>query len=1224
MKKRLFLSVLAITLMTAVIVVPAVSSRFSDNTDLQPSDSVSKAPIAIVTPPDEKEKPKKETVRKNDESVNFIVELSAESLIDTVINSDGKYKNIPELVLSSDGKTFLDSMKKNQAVVKASIQKLISKSDFSESHTYCAVFNGFSVKAPSSAKEKIEKINGVKKVYSDDTVLYEQDISDIIASTENISDQQMKLLNFSADLDGHNTLITVIDSEFDVMHSAFSSQPTVTKYDSDTLKYLFDTVNFSVDKNCQFESVFKSNKIVYAYDYGDDDTDTKENFSHGTSTAALIGGNDSENRFKGIAYNAQLAFMKVCGSDRIAHADKILAALDDSAKLGTDIINISLGNEDISDIFRSPLDKLSKIGTTIICPVGNDGFTDQPTYDIDYGTLNHISGYDSVIAVSSSTDPYISANYVTVDGNNFLYSNVGEELEFAKLPEENREYIFLEKNENNEYDFSKAENKIAVIETALSEIQHHAQQAYFEGTAALAVIDSGNFENDRQLFIETKNIPVIVIDDNYTNYFAEYIEGTFDISENAVLADTVKGNTMSDFSSWGVTADLKLKPEITSVGENVFSANANGGYGYMSGTSFSSALVSGTYAVVFQYLQQFEWFNDLSSAERSKTVTSFIMSNAEPVKQYDYENDELLYISPRRQGAGRVDIESIIRSGAYLLTENALPKASLGDSPDGKFNFSFTVKNVSHETNLFSIEHFISTDGYEVIDDELFNTRKPYSLKEFADVKFLHDGEEVTEIEIAGGEQAEISVEIELHTDEPKKFFPNGFYIDGYIVLENESGRTLNFPFTAFSGEWGKIDPFYEELESKENSLVCVDYNADSEPVKINGYMSKNMTGNFYEISQMKNSYIVPNFRLMRDVYDFTVTVYDTDGRSLFSKNFGTVSKNSGELYRSFIYDSQDIAEFFSNLSDGEYTYTVQARTMTAQGTLSQDIYSISYPFCMDSEKPDMLASKTYRKDGKIYLELSAKDNRHIGGFELYTAAYNSKNKKYEYADKLEDLKTAGYLPENAYIFEGIEEKENGSVIYTYDITNLYDELIKLQFMTRTSIAPFSPLRIAYRAYDGAYNSTGIKTANAVVYQQAVFKFTDQNGKPAPDIQITLGNKTAFSDKNGMAFFRELLPDVYLANIISLPENYSCKEKYFIAEIGNTDYEQEISVDFSGEYPEISEEESKISEISQAETSVESVPEINGDDPVYAIIFIIVLVMISSVAFVFHRQKRKL
>ena len=93
----------------------------------------------------------------------------------------------------------------------------------------------------------------------------------------------------------------------------------------------------------------------------------------------------------------------------------------------------------------------------------------------------------------------------------------------------------------------------------------------------------------------------------------------------------------------------------------------------------------------------------------------------------------------------------------------------------------------------------------------------------------------------------------------------------------------MNFPFTAFIGEWGNINPFYEEIKTGGNHLVSVDYNADSEPVTINGYMSKNMTGNYYEIAQMKNSYILPNFRLMRDVYDFTVTVSDNDGKFLFS-----------------------------------------------------------------------------------------------------------------------------------------------------------------------------------------------------------------------------------------------------------------------------------------------------------------------------------------------------
>ena len=122
------------------------------------------------------------------------------------------------------------------------------------------------------------------------------------------------------------------------------------------------------------------------------------------------------------------------------------------------------------------------------------------------------------------------------------------------------------------------------------------------------------------------------------------------------------------------------------------------------------------------------------------------MSNAEPVKIYDYADDELLYISPGKQGAGRADIQSVIQSGAYLCTENnGMPKASIGDGTNGKYNFSFFVRNVSEETQVFSFNHFIATDKYEVTDGKIINTFEPYSLKNFSEVKFFSDSREVTQ-----------------------------------------------------------------------------------------------------------------------------------------------------------------------------------------------------------------------------------------------------------------------------------------------------------------------------------------------------------------------------------------------------------------------------------------------------------------------------------------------
>ena len=48
--------------------------------------------------------------------------------------------------------------------------------------------------------------------------------------------------------------------------------------------------------------------------------------------------------------------------------------------------------------------------------------------------------------------------------------------------------------------------------------------------------------------------------------------------------------TMSDFSSWGVTLDLELKPEIAAPGGNIYSAMLNNEYATMSGTSMASPI----------------------------------------------------------------------------------------------------------------------------------------------------------------------------------------------------------------------------------------------------------------------------------------------------------------------------------------------------------------------------------------------------------------------------------------------------------------------------------------------------------------------------------------------------------------------------------------------------------------------------------------------------------
>ncbi|MGV3408571.1 S8 family serine peptidase, partial [Streptococcus agalactiae] len=56
--------------------------------------------------------------------------------------------------------------------------------------------------------------------------------------------------------------------------------------------------------------------------------------------------------------------------------------------------------------------------------------------------------------------------------------------------------------------------------------------------------------------------------------------------------------TISGFSSWGVTPDLHLKPDVVAPGEDIYSTFNDGTYGYMSGTSMATPQVAAISALV--------------------------------------------------------------------------------------------------------------------------------------------------------------------------------------------------------------------------------------------------------------------------------------------------------------------------------------------------------------------------------------------------------------------------------------------------------------------------------------------------------------------------------------------------------------------------------------------------------------------------------------------------
>lgn len=1300
MKKNVFASVLAVVLIIAIFVLPIINTKTSSNNTNKIDKSAS---VITEKSSDESLKTSEQTV-KNDNTVTFIVIVDGDSLLDTVICSNGKYKNVSELILSSDAKTFYDIIKKNQAVIKASIQKTIPKSDFSGCYTYTSAINGFTVKAPYSYMDKISKINGVKSVavssssYTDS----ENSVSKLSSVSKNALGMQYA---YKSGYTGQNVLIAVIDDAFDVSHSAFSTPVSQVKCTENILNKIYDTVGFNTDKKYTSDDLSVNSKIVFAYDYADNDNNTYcVDKNHGTGVAGIAAGNNGKkdsSAFLGTAYNAQLAFMKVCSDNADYYSDDaVIAALDDAAKIGADIINCSYGSaksQSNSQLFNSIYEKLFKSGIYIVSAAGNNSFNGSASgiskvssSYVDYGTIGFPAGFNESLTVGGvNSDKYIS-NYFLADKKEIAYSeivlsNTIDENNtekpkntkiFSDAIKNNTEYIYIDSyGEQNDYSDIDVKGKTVIVNRGKNTFENKIKIAYKNGAVGIVII---NFD-DTDITGETVNkyIPAVIVNSLYREYFLENPEGTIVPQKNYTLFDNSDKGKIYSGSSYGVTADLHLKPEITAPATDIYSSSNNDSYKSYSGTSMSASCVSGAVALFKQYINSNSALSSMSVSKQNEYISSLLMSTADIIEYPDNNesNDDRLYYTPRIQGAGRLNVQKAVASKSYITVNGSeKPKAELGDNSDGVYKFNFVIHNNSDKNIKYNLSSIIQTDKPAISDDgKIYNTLSPLSISDYADIVMTANGKAVKSVTVKASESTEISVSITLKPQmllSYKKYFPNGFFVDGYILLNSSDKSTvnLNFPFMGFCGDWSGNNIFdntiYDNKSSItgfDNSLVAVDtanYDADcyvlgknifnGETDKKNILISDDTMKNIQDKSSAGKPMIVPNFYLLRDASNYTVTVYDKSGKSLFSENFGNVSSyiSSDESpYKQFLknYNTDGLNNFFSSLSNGTYIYTVSASSKAFDGK-EEKLSSISYDFTVNNQKLNVSDSKTYLNNDRIYLEISAKESDLIQGFKFYTASYNENKKSYDYADSIDSLIEHEYISKDAYEFKEIKKSNDGRVTFVYDITNLNSEIKRLGILSTKDNTVPSPVKIVYRAVDYAYNYSAAKTADTVLYGTVTFKFTDQNGKGVKDIVISMNGKEQTSSDDGKIVFEKVMTDLYAAVVTSVPENYKVSKKCFMFNVSNSELEivNNVAVQYSGNENVVSElSENSNSNLSEQENSsgtsnvsshtgssntydYDSENERNTDiNSVYAIFFVSTLLAISIAALFVSKQRTK-
>ena len=608
--------------------------------------------------------------------------------------------------------------------------------------------------------------------------------------------------------------------------------------------------------------------------------------------------NENAIAFRGVVPNAQLVICKVFTDDLDdedlggAVPEDIVAALEDCVTLGVDVINMSLGTscgftttndgDDEGEMLNAVYENIKKAGISLVCAASNDysagyggAYGTNLTTNPDSGTVGSPSTFASALSVASINGqqaPYM----VGTDGEGnktFAFyeesrDENGKPYDFAKqllgeAEEKTFEFVVIPgKGEAEDYTRktqqlmtdSSGQKRIALIERGGNTFQEKVEIAMEMG--ALAVIVYNNVAGVIRMNLgEIDNpIPAVSIDMDGGRALREMASGNPYDFYNTVGKITVSKNTsagpfMSEFSSWGPTHDLKLKPEITAHGGEITST-VPGGYGEQSGTSMASPNMAGVMALIRSYVKENPALRALATGENgldpvlvNRLANQLIMSTATTV----YDQADRPY-SPRKQGAGLGSLANVIdNTSAFLYTEKEeadnRPKLEIGDDAKrtGVYdNMAFALKNFGSTALSFRTEELVLTET--VAKDGLAVAEQAYELSPKS-VVWTVTGEGVTfangVVKVAAGAVANIRVKIELsdgdkaylekeNPDTGKRYFENGMYVEGFLKLlsaDTEKQCDLSIPFLGFYGDWEAAsmldyDAYYLAEKQQDASIL--------------------------------------------------------------------------------------------------------------------------------------------------------------------------------------------------------------------------------------------------------------------------------------------------------------------------------------------------------------------------------------------------------------------
>ena len=906
---------------------------------------------------------------------------------------------------------------------------------------YDNALQGFALNAPAGSLDAIRAASGVKAAFrdretrvadADDQVAGEGATNSARTTTQDPANLSAQLMMHADQVTqkGEGKVVAVVDTGVDMTHPAFAGA-------------LGGTPALSADKVASLTpqlgdgkaGTYVSEKFPFAYDYADNDPDaspTGQAGSHGTHVAGITAGNAGE--IVGIAPDAQIIVAKVARSVEGDITDSgLLSALDDMVVLHPDVVNLSLGqlggmDNEADSVYATVFKSLQDAGITVNAAAGNHytagyGNTSGKNLpfasDPDSSTQCEPATYSSVVSVAS-VDNSLAHSAFTVGDRDIPFQRAGG-ADGQKMPDLSDltggpfEYVDGGIGSAEDGAALKAKypeglaGKIVLVKRGSLTFQTKFNNIAGSKPAGFIVYNNVPGDSLVVMSLATDGVPAAFISQADGEAMLAAADHHLSVAPGKVIAPSSK-YSMSSFSSWGVTPDLRLKPEVAAPGGNIYSSVPGGTYEFMSGTSMATPQMAGVSALVLQRVQNDPLFASMSARDKVDVVQNLIMGTAAPIA--DPLQDTGAPYSPRKQGSGLTNVLAATTSSVYPsvvgAAEPSRPKADLGDGTKG-WHFDVTLHNLGATPATYELS---SQALSEIVEDGFFTGHSTDWRGAGVDIAYSGaavsgTGEGATITVPASGE-ATVGVDVT-----PRAAFdsyvaqnaPNGTFLDGFVRLTSKTASQpdLTVPYMGFYGDWGKA-PIFDALASQggAHTLASWVYNgATGQQLGYNPLVkdadrsgAPNPSQNIISRSDASGAPTVlqPRTGTLRSVHTLNTVYANAAGETVAS--FVThqawksgVNPSTGTM--TWVEDGHDPtsldlrSDAYKDLPDGAYKLTLSAHN---DGP-SQADQSISYDFRIDTAAP-VVSNLEYKGEGTdTVLSFDVTDASPLAAIDLHDPA---------------------------------------------------------------------------------------------------------------------------------------------------------------------------------------------------------------------------------------------